>query len=141
MVTAKGKFAAGLNRVGDDSRASKSVGVRNLKVYVESEAAKADADSNEGKSVIASKRANLTSVRGVNNMEKSKGKLINSASTNVRRKALADVSNAQGNSSRKAVPVGLKLTKSKSERTSLQRVSMGPGGRTINVSSRKSFTV
>ncbi|KAL4597851.1 hypothetical protein ACB092_11G018100 [Castanea dentata] len=140
MVTAKGKFAAGLNRVGDDSRASKSVGVRNLKVYVESEAAKADADSNEGKSVIASKRANLTSVRGVNNMEKNKGKLISSASTNVRRKALADVSNAQGNSSRKAVSVGLKLTKSKSERTSLQRVSMGPGGRTINVSSRKSFT-
>ncbi|KAK4594970.1 hypothetical protein RGQ29_018630 [Quercus rubra] len=140
MVTAKGKFAAGLNRVGDDSRASKSVGVRNLKVYVESEPAKADADSNEGKSVIASKRANLTSVRGVNNMEKSKGKLISSASSNVRRKALADVSNAQGNSSRKAVPVGLKLTKSKSERTSLQRVSMGPGGRTINVSSRKSFT-
>ncbi|KAF3948494.1 hypothetical protein CMV_025518 [Castanea mollissima] len=140
MVTAKGKFAAGLNRVGDDSRASKSVGVRSLKVYVESEPAKADADSNEGKSVIASKRANLTSVRGVNNVEKNKGKLVSSASTNVRRKALADVSNAQGNSSRKAVPVGLKLTKSKSERTSLQRVSMGPGGRTINVSSRKSFT-
>ncbi|KAM4080389.1 hypothetical protein ACJW30_11G012200 [Castanea mollissima] len=140
MVTAKGKFAAGLNRVGDDSRASKSVGVRNLKVYVESEPAKADADSNEGKSVIASKRANLTSVRGGNNVEKNKGKLVSSASTNVRRKALADVSNAQGNSSRKAVPVSLKLTKSKSERTSLQRVSMGPGGRTINVSSRKSFT-
>ncbi|KAL0009463.1 hypothetical protein SO802_010965 [Lithocarpus litseifolius] len=138
MVTAKGKLAAGLNRVGDDSRASKSVGVRNLKVYVECEPAKADADSNEGKSVIASKRANLTSVRGVNNMEKNKGKLISSASTNVRRKALADVSNAQGNSSRKAVPVGLKLTTTFV--LFLSRVSMGPGGRTINVSSRKSFT-
>ncbi|XP_059441345.1 putative cyclin-B3-1 [Corylus avellana] len=90
------------------------------------------------KSVTANNGANLTTAQGgLNNMEKSKGKVVSTAS---KRKALADVSNAQVNSSRNVVRDDPKLMKGKSEGTTcLRRVSLGPSRSIVNVSSRKSF--
>ncbi|XP_062170690.1 uncharacterized protein LOC133876423 [Alnus glutinosa] len=61
------------------------------------------------KSVTVNKGANLTTAQGgLNNMEKSKGKVVSTASKIVTRKALDDVTNVQGSSSRNVVHDGPK---------------------------------
>ncbi|XP_059441347.1 putative cyclin-B3-1 isoform X2 [Corylus avellana] len=66
----------------------------------------------ERKSVTVKKGANLTTAEGgLNNMEKSKCKVVSTVSKIVGRKALDDVSNVQGKSSRKVVHDGPKLMK------------------------------
>ncbi|XP_062168522.1 putative cyclin-B3-1 isoform X2 [Alnus glutinosa] len=126
---------------GRNKMVAATVGVRNFKVYVESEEVKDDAKIIGRKSVTVNKGANLTMAQGgLNNMEKSKGKVVSTASKIVRRKALADVSNVQVISSRNVVRDGPKLMKGKSEGTTcLQRVSLGSSRSIMNDSSRKSF--
>ncbi|KAE8124505.1 hypothetical protein FH972_019383 [Carpinus fangiana] len=133
--------ATGMNGGGEHNRTIKSVGLRNFKIYAEGEGVKDDSKIIGRKSVTVNKGANLTTAQGgLNNMEKSKGKVVATASKIVRRKALADVSNAQVNSSRNVVRDGPKLMKGKSEGTTcLRRVSLGPSRSIVNVSSRKSF--
>ncbi|KAB1216869.1 putative cyclin-B3-1 [Morella rubra] len=138
-MVAKGKFGAGLNQGSEHTRTCRTVGVRNFKVYRESEALKADADAK--KPVTLNKGASSTTGQGaLNNMEKSKAKPSSAASTIVGRKALADVSNIKDNSSRSVMQDGPKLLKDKSQRTTaLPRASLGPAGKLVNLSSRKSF--
>ncbi|KAG6687157.1 hypothetical protein I3842_11G056300 [Carya illinoinensis] len=140
-MAAKGKYGADLNRGIENSHTCKTGGVRNFKVYLESEAVKVDADSIGKKSAAVNKRTNLTTAQSAfNNMEKCKGKLISTEKTMVRRKALADVSNVKRNSPSNAMCDGPKLMKGISKTTtSLQRVSLRPAGKILNVSSRKSI--
>ncbi|XP_048430001.1 putative cyclin-B3-1 isoform X5 [Pyrus x bretschneideri] len=146
MLAAKPKFSVGQNRVGkDNSTRSSAVGVASFKVYTESDTAKADAGSGFRTYAAVNKvstQENTAALKaGLKSMEKRKGILGNSAANaNVGRRALADVSNVKSNSSRiVGVDASKKMT-GKSERIkSLQRVSVGTGVRTVNLSSRRSF--
>ncbi|KAH9646243.1 putative cyclin-B3-1 [Citrus sinensis] len=142
VVAAKGKLKMGVNRVTEDSRTRRNVGGRNFKVYSENEMVKED--SNTIKNSVPVKNgaalASASNAKGiVNKMENNKGKDANTASSKVGRKALVDVSNIKGNVPRSVVHDGSKSLKG--ERSAiLQQVSVGSGVRTVNVSSRKSFT-
>ncbi|KAK9182010.1 hypothetical protein WN944_025151 [Citrus x changshan-huyou] len=142
VVAAKGKLKMGVNGVPEDSRTRRNVGGRNFKVYSENEMVKED--SNTIKNSVPVKNgaalASASNAKGiVNKMENNKGKDANTASSKVGRKALVDVSNIKGNVPRSVVHDGSKSLKG--ERSAiLQRVSVGSGVRTVNVSSRKSFT-
>ncbi|KAH9646244.1 putative cyclin-B3-1 [Citrus sinensis] len=132
VVAAKGKLKMGVNRVTEDSRTRRNVGGRNFKVYSENEMVKED--SNTIKNSVPVKNgaalASASNAKGiVNKMENNKGKDANTASSKVGRKALVDVSNIKGNVPRSVVHDGSKSL-----------VSVGSGVRTVNVSSRKSFT-
>ncbi|KAB2601862.1 cyclin-B3-1 [Pyrus ussuriensis x Pyrus communis] len=120
-----------------------TVGVASFKVYTESDTAKADAGSRTYAAVNkVSTQENTAALKaGLKSMEKRKGILGNSAANaNVGRRALADVSNVKSNSSRIVGGDGSKKMTGKSERIkSLQRVSVGTGVRTVNLSSRRSF--
>ncbi|KAH9677025.1 putative cyclin-B3-1 [Citrus sinensis] len=142
VVAAKGKLKMSVNRVTEDSRTRRNVGGRNFKVYSENEMVKED--SNTIKNSVPVKNgaalASASNAKGiVNKMENNKGKDANTASSKVGRKALVDVSNIKGNVPRSVVHDGSKSLKG--ERSAiLQQVSVGSGVRTVNVSSRKSFT-
>ncbi|XP_031283375.1 putative cyclin-B3-1 [Pistacia vera] len=141
MVAAKGKLNMGLNRISEDSHTSRSVGVRNFKVFSENERVKDDTKSIRN-SVSVRKGAALTSTsdnKGILNKENDKGRSGTSANTKVRRKALGDVSNISGNIPRNVVHDGSKSLKSVRSAL-LQRVSLGTVARTTDVSSRKSST-
>ncbi|KAH9677027.1 putative cyclin-B3-1 [Citrus sinensis] len=132
VVAAKGKLKMSVNRVTEDSRTRRNVGGRNFKVYSENEMVKED--SNTIKNSVPVKNgaalASASNAKGiVNKMENNKGKDANTASSKVGRKALVDVSNIKGNVPRSVVHDGSKSL-----------VSVGSGVRTVNVSSRKSFT-
>ncbi|KAL9412531.1 hypothetical protein AB3S75_046040 [Citrus x aurantiifolia] len=142
VVAAKGKLKMGVNGVPEDSRTRRNVGGRNFKVYSENEMVKED--SNTIKNSVPVKNgaalASASNAKGiVNKMENNKGKDANTASSKVGRKALVDVSNIKGYVPRSVVHDDTKSLKG--ERSAiLQRVSVGSGVRTVNVSSRKSFT-
>ncbi|KAM1004090.1 hypothetical protein EV1_004283 [Malus domestica] len=145
MLAAKPKFSVGQNRVGKDNSTRSSVGVASFKVYTESDTAKADAGSSFRTYAAVNKvstQENTAALKaGLKSMEKRKGILGNSAANaNVGRRALADVSNVKSNSSRIVGGDASKKMTGKSERIkSLQRVSVGTGVRTLNLSSRRSF--
>ncbi|CAN6689085.1 unnamed protein product [Malus baccata var. baccata] len=145
MLAAKPKFSVGQNRVGKDNSTRSSVGVASFKVYTESDTAKADAGSSFRTYAAVNKvstQENTAALKaGLKSMEKRKGILGNSAANaNVGRRALADVSNVKSNSSRIVGGDTSKKMTGKSERIkSLQRVSVGTGVRTVNLSSRRSF--
>ncbi|KAL9409951.1 hypothetical protein AB3S75_048217 [Citrus x aurantiifolia] len=142
VVAAKGRLKMGVNGVPENSRTRRNVGGRNFKVYSENEMVKED--SNTIKNSVPVKNgaalASASNAKGiVNKMENNKGKDANTASSKVGRKALVDVSNIKGNVPRSVMHDGSKSLKG--ERSAiLQRVSVGSGVRTVNVSSRKSFT-
>ncbi|KAJ4705769.1 Cyclin [Melia azedarach] len=139
MTSVKGKLKMGLNQVTKDSR---TVGVRNFKVYSENEKVKGDPNTIKSlaplKKVAAPVSASDTK-EILNKVEYSKGTGASIAKTKVGRKALVDVSNLEGNIPRNVVHDGSKSLKG--EKTALlQRVSLGSGARTVTVTSRKSFT-
>ncbi|KAJ0043820.1 hypothetical protein Pint_18094 [Pistacia integerrima] len=110
MVAAKGKLNMGLNRISEDSHTSRSVGVRNFKVFSENERVKDDTKSIRN-SVSVRKGAALTSTsdnKGILNKENGKGRSGTSANIKVGRKALGDVSNISGNIPRNVVHDGSK---------------------------------
>ncbi|XP_024159245.1 putative cyclin-B3-1 isoform X1 [Rosa chinensis] len=130
-----------LNRLGKENQ-THTVGAKNLKVYTEKGTAKPDVDSRS--SVPLKKPAildNKSVVKaGLFSMEKSKATLGSVATGNVGRRALADVSNVKGNSSRVVGGDASKPMVGKTERKkSLQRPSVGTGTRNVNVTSRRSL--
>ncbi|XAR67252.1 hypothetical protein NMG60_11001938 [Bertholletia excelsa] len=159
MVAAKGKSNTFLNRV-EDCGSSKSGGVKNFKVYADSDMAKVrphdsctakyketSRDSlmvpGPGRKSISVKKTivqnNTGNLKGApKRLDKSKAKCDSSIKINVARKALADVSNLRGNFSRTQDHDGYKPLKGKNERiTSLQRVSTDSGTRGTSSSSSK----
>ncbi|XP_061985419.1 putative cyclin-B3-1 isoform X3 [Populus nigra] len=139
MVATKGKVSVGMNRVAEDAHTCRT-GVRTFKVYSENE-------KNKDAASIKSARDSFLPARRIPNKgyppanaSDSKGSLKiagknnckhdNSGLTvnqNVRRKALADVSNVQSGNAR---DVAYDVSK--------PMISVGPGSRTTNLSSRKS---
>ncbi|KAI5579189.1 hypothetical protein BDE02_08G074100 [Populus trichocarpa] len=139
MVAAKGKVSVGMNRVAEDAHTCRT-GFRTFKVYSENE-------KNKDAASIKSARDSFLPARRIPNKgyppanaSDSKGSLKiagknnckhdNSGLTvnqNVRRKALADVSNVQSGNAR---DVAYDVSK--------PMISEGPGSRTMNLSSRKS---
>ncbi|XP_073111363.1 uncharacterized protein [Elaeis guineensis] len=122
---------------------SVTVGARDLKLPLQNENPMVD-DSGMSNLVTIGKAATLTSASdfkgSLKNMEKSKGNHNGSANPNVRRKALADVTNVAVNIYKNAKHDGSKPMKAKADRSMfLQRPSLGPGARTVNAASRKSF--
>ncbi|XP_002311288.4 putative cyclin-B3-1 [Populus trichocarpa] len=139
MVAAKGKVSVGMNRVAEDAHTCRT-GFRTFKVYSENE-------KNKDAASIKSARDSFLPARRIPNKgyppanaSDSKGSLKiagknnckhdNSGLTvnqNVRRKALADVSNVQSGNAR---DVAYDVSK--------PMIPEGPGSRTMNLSSRKS---
>ncbi|XP_057949034.1 putative cyclin-B3-1 isoform X2 [Malania oleifera] len=153
MVAVKEKLCVRSNRVAEDHSIRKTVGVRSFKISTENENVKFHGHTsvaadcikkgpiNKGTTQTSANDAKFNVKMSSKIVEKSKDKHGCSVKINVGRKVLADVSNLQGNISRKEVLDGSKPGKGKSERCpSLQRVSVGPGMRTVNASSRKSIT-
>ncbi|KAI4323257.1 hypothetical protein L6164_022878 [Bauhinia variegata] len=134
-----GKSRVDSTRASEGVQSRKSEGSRSFKVYSENEqlrvgdgliksARQASARRN---ALVTNKGVTLSSANkpkiGLKSMEKSKSKYGGPGSTNMR-KALADVSNVQGNSVRK---IGRDDSKTK--------LSVGSSTSTIKVSSRNSF--
>ncbi|KAH8501217.1 hypothetical protein Peur_042941 [Populus x canadensis] len=139
MVAAKGKVSVGMNRVAEDAHTCRT-GVRTFKVYSENEKNKDAASIKYARdSFLPARRipnkgyppANASDSKGSSKIVgKNNCKHDNSGLTvnqNVRRKALADVSNVQSGNAR---DVAYDVSK--------PMISVGPGSRTTNLSSRKS---
>ncbi|XP_062012118.1 putative cyclin-B3-1 isoform X1 [Rosa rugosa] len=129
-----------LNRLGKENQ-THTVGAKNFKVYTEKGTAKPDVDSRSSVPLKKSILDNKSVVKaGLFSMEKSKATLGSAATGNVGRRALADVSNVKGNSSRVVGGDASKPMVGKTERKkSLQRPSVGTGTRNVNVTSRRSL--
>nr|XP_011468840.1 PREDICTED: putative cyclin-B3-1 isoform X3 [Fragaria vesca subsp. vesca] len=137
----KSNVSMASNRFGKENL-TRTVGAKTFKVYTEKGAAKSDADSRASVPVKKSAILDNKSVAkaGLLSMEKGKATLGSSANGNVGRRALADVSNVKGNSSRVVGGDASKPMIGKTERKkSLQRASVGAGTRTVNVTSRRSL--
>ncbi|KAK9937372.1 hypothetical protein M0R45_014167 [Rubus argutus] len=137
----KSNVSIAQNRFGQENP-TRTVGAKTFKVYTEKGTSKSDADSRSSvpvkKSAILDSKSVLKA--GFISMEKSKATLGSSARGNVGRRALADVSNIKGNSSRVVGGDASKPMVGKTERKkSLQRASVGAGTRTVNVTSRRSL--
>uniref|UniRef100_A0A2C9U906 B-like cyclin n=1 Tax=Manihot esculenta TaxID=3983 RepID=A0A2C9U906_MANES len=152
MVAAKGKVQMGINRVTEDSRCHRTdKGVRNFKVYTDNENAKVDVSG------IRSVRESLVPARtsvsvnkgalpntssdlkeGSKFAEKIKGKSVSSVNQdfNFRRKALADVSNAQSSFSRNVTCDGSKTMIIGCSRSKTVNVSTKCSVGRMNVSQR-----
>ncbi|KAJ7948995.1 Cyclin [Quillaja saponaria] len=140
MVAAKGKSNVGLSRVFEDTRIRKS-GVRSFKVYSEKEQVKVGNSNIKASIEAPARRSVLIAKKGValnsasdikvgfKNSEKAKGKLC---SSNVGRRALADVSNVKVS----ARNVGRNSSK-QCEKTMF---SAGSGTRMMDVLPRKPST-
>ncbi|KAF2302900.1 hypothetical protein GH714_010748 [Hevea brasiliensis] len=141
MVAAKGKVQMGINRATEDSRCHRTDKVvSNFKVYTDNEKAKVDVGGISIRESIAPARTSVPVNKGAlsnaTNDSKGgskfakniKGKSVSSVNQdfNVRRKALADVSNVQSSFSRNVTCDG-----SKTMITGCSR------SRTVNMSSRK----
>ncbi|XP_065855242.1 putative cyclin-B3-1 isoform X2 [Euphorbia lathyris] len=145
MAAAKESADVGANQVTEDSNCYKTdkVGVRNFKFYPSNVKIKVDVSriGSVRKSIIPARKmsvlhdkgAHVTTASdtkvGLKCAENIKGKSVYSGNQgfNMRRKALADISNARGSSSRNATCDGSKPL-----------ISVGPGSRAVNASSRKS---
>ncbi|OIW08097.1 hypothetical protein TanjilG_06640 [Lupinus angustifolius] len=131
MVSLKGKSKVGPTRVSEVGQSRPIVGgTRSFKVYSENERIKA---SDGLKNMLAANKGVIPSCAsnakgGPKTMEKSSVKYGNSANVNVR-KALADVSNVQGNLSTNIRRDGSKI-----------KVSTGSSTKIVGVSLRKSLT-
>ncbi|KAM5586865.1 putative cyclin-B3-1 [Rosa sericea] len=136
----KPNVSMALNRLGKENQ-TRTVGAKNFKVYTEKGTAKPDVDSRSSVPLKKSILDNKSVVKaGLFSMEKSKAALGSVATGNVGRRALADVSNVKGNSSRVVGGDASKPMVSKTERKkSLQRPSVGTGTRNVNVTSRRSL--
>ncbi|XP_050368867.1 uncharacterized protein LOC126786958 [Argentina anserina] len=124
-----------LNRLGKENP-TRTVGARAFKVYTEKGAAKPDAASRRSVPVKKSAILDNKSVvkAGLLSMEKGKATLGSAATGIVGRRALADVSNVKGNSSRVVGGDASKLMVGKTEKKKyLQRASVGAGTRTVHV--------
>ncbi|XP_011014858.1 PREDICTED: putative cyclin-B3-1 isoform X2 [Populus euphratica] len=139
MVAAKGKVSVGVSRVAEDAHTCRT-GVRTFKVYSENEKSKDAASIKSARDSFLPARRIPTKGYPPANASVSKGssKIVgknnckhdNSGLTvnqNVSRKALADVSNVQSGNAR---DVAYDVSK--------PMISVGPGSRTTNLSSRKS---
>ncbi|XVE74264.1 hypothetical protein DITRI_Ditri12bG0002600 [Diplodiscus trichospermus] len=112
-----------------------------FKIYSQNENPENEASAIK-KSAVGSKAASLTlatdSKGTLKNMTKGKGKCNISANKIVQRKALADLSNLTSNVSASRVYDGSKPKKN-DRNAFLERVSVAPAARTVNVLSRRSF--
>ncbi|XP_031393076.1 putative cyclin-B3-1 isoform X2 [Punica granatum] len=143
MARGKAKVDAGMSSVTGDPLARKNAGPTKFKVYSERGKLKTDAAADSlRKSVAATKGTTQPGLTiGPKNMEKIKGLRDSSVKTNVRRKALADVSNIRKIGSSGVACDGSKPMKYKSDRiTSIKRESIDPGVRTASALPRKSIT-
>ncbi|XP_045803075.1 putative cyclin-B3-1 isoform X2 [Trifolium pratense] len=143
MVTLKGKSRAESTRAAVGGQSRPTVGGKNFKVFSENDRIKVDdgtmtsareVGAASRKSAIEANKGVISN--GVNNskgdfksMEKSKGTYGTSANMNAR-KALADVTNAQGN-----------FTTAAKRNISKIKVSGGSTTKTVGISLRKSSTV
>ncbi|XP_019449290.1 PREDICTED: putative cyclin-B3-1 isoform X3 [Lupinus angustifolius] len=143
MVSLKGKSKVGPTRVSEVGQSRPIVGgTRSFKVYSENERIKAsdglkksarESDETSRRNMLAANKGVIPSCAsnakgGPKTMEKSSVKYGNSANVNVR-KALADVSNVQGNLSTNIRRDGSKI-----------KVSTGSSTKIVGVSLRKSLT-
>ncbi|KAJ6987491.1 cyclin-B3-1 [Populus alba x Populus x berolinensis] len=137
MVAAKGKVSVGMNPVAEDAHTCRT-GVRTFKVYSENEKNKDAASIKSARdSFLPARRipnkgyppANASDSKGSSKIVgKNNCKHDNSGlnvNQNIRRKALADVSNVQSGNAR---DVAYDVSK--------PMISVGPGSRTTNLSSR-----
>ncbi|KAG6765561.1 hypothetical protein POTOM_029607 [Populus tomentosa] len=137
MVAAKGKVSVGMNPVAEDAHTCRT-GVRTFKVYSENEKNKDAASIKSARdSFLPARRipnkgyppANASDSKGSSKiLGKNNCKHDNSGlnvNQNIRRKALADVSNVQSGNAR---DVAYDVSK--------PMISVGPGSRTTNLSSR-----
>ncbi|KAA8523415.1 hypothetical protein F0562_009838 [Nyssa sinensis] len=149
MVAVKEKLNTLTNRVTENQSTSKSVGIRNFKVYAEKDKGNVRGPNSIApeckKSALVNKgvtRISASDSKGcfmnIERTQKSKGKQDGSIETKVGRKVLADVSNIRGNVSRNEIHDGSKQVKGKIDRiASLQRVPVGMAIRTTSSSSSK----
>ncbi|KAE9617103.1 putative cyclin [Lupinus albus] len=143
MVSLKAKSKVGPTRVSDFGQSRPIVGgTRSFKVYSENERVKAsdglmksarESDETSRRNILVANKGVIPSCAsnakgGPKTMEKSSVKYGTLANVNVRR-ALADVSNVQGNSSTNIRRDGSKI-----------KVSTGSSAKIVGVSLRKSFT-
>ncbi|XP_056161346.1 cyclin-B1-3 isoform X3 [Syzygium oleosum] len=165
MVIAKAKLKGGLNPFAEESSKKKNVGAGKFKVFTDAEKLGTDKAADRLKSAtgfsMPPRKTSITANKGVSgttvsdarriafscdgfeNQKKSAGKNDASGKENIRRKALADVSNVRKSDvSDKVVCDGSKPMKYKNEGfTSLQRVSVDPSIRKAGVAKKKSFVM
>ncbi|OAY26437.1 putative cyclin-B3-1 isoform X2 [Manihot esculenta] len=151
MVAAKGKVQMGINRVTEDSRCHRTdKGVRNFKVYTDNENAKVDVSGISVRESLVPARTSVSVNKGAlpntssdlkegsKFAEKIKGKSVSSVNQdfNFRRKALADVSNAQSSFSRNVTCDGSKTMIIGCSRSKTVNVSTKCSVGRMNVSQR-----